>query len=139
MEYLPTQVSSKGYGRDLEKLSKVIKEELNVLKEWTNCIPTNFTYFTFFIPKKSGDNRTIDAPNDQLKELQSKVYKKLLKNEVVPNAATGFVLKRSIVDNALPHIKSRIIIKIDLKDFFHSIKEIRIYRYWLHCGCRAFS
>ncbi len=62
------------------------------------------------------------------------MYKKLLKEEAIPTAATGFVPKRSIVDNASPHVKSKIIINIDLKDFFQSIKERKIYKYWSGSG-----
>lgn len=133
MEYPNTQVSLTDYGKDLNSLSEFIGEELNLLKKWTNSIPQNFNYVVFEIPKKIG-KRKIEAPNDDLKALQSKIYKKLLKREVIPTAATGFVFKRSIIDNALPHIKSQIIIKLDLKNFFYSIKAVRIYRYWLHAG-----
>ncbi len=77
MEFPNTQVSPDKYGKDLQYLSEFIKEDLNVLKEWTKSIPSNFSYVVFEIPKKIG-KRKIDAPNDLLKELQSKIYKKLL-------------------------------------------------------------
>ena len=52
----------------------------------------------------------------------------------VGTAATGFVQNRSIGHNVKPHLNSRIIIKVDLKDFFHSIKAPSIYRYWVGEG-----
>jgi hypothetical protein len=41
-------------------------------------------------------------------------------------AATGFVLGKSIVDNALKHVGHNYVLNIDLKDFFHSFDRNRV-------------
>jgi RNA-directed DNA polymerase len=44
------------------------------------------------------------------------------------NAATGFVWERSIVDNAKLHVGSNYVYNIDLKDFFQSIDQARVWK-----------
>jgi RNA-directed DNA polymerase len=84
-------------------------------------------YFQFTIKKKSGTERTISAPNNGLKEIQ-KCINLIFQLIYEPNsAANGFVPGKSIVDNALVHAGSLYVYNIDLKDFFPSIDQARIW------------
>jgi hypothetical protein len=85
-------------------------------------------YEIFYISKKrKGKKRQINAPNDELKKIQERILYEFLYKHFVPSVyATGFIKKRSIVDNAAAHVGSKIIVKIDLKDFFPSIKSDKI-------------
>jgi len=85
-------------------------------------------YKTFKIPKKSGGSREIAAPIDGLKETQKKLAKILeLFYSDPPNPAHGFVTSRSIVTNAEPHLRKRLVLNLDLKDFFPSVGGHRVY------------
>lgn len=81
-------------------------------------------YHTFKIPKKTKGYRTINAPNEELKDLQRQIkslFEKTLK--MLPNdAAYAYVTGRSTVDALKLHQahKSRWFLKLDLKNFFPS-------------------
>lgn len=84
-------------------------------------------YFQFSIKKKSGAERIITAPNSGLKEIQkclNTVFQCI--HEPHP-AAMGFVPGKSIVDNARIHVGSLYVYNIDLKDFFFSIDQARVW------------
>lgn len=83
-------------------------------------------YKTFTIKKKSGSVRIIHAPVKGLKSiLQSLNF--VLQCMYEPHfAATGFVLEKSIVDNAARHVGKNYVLNIDLKDFFHSFGRNRV-------------
>ena len=85
-------------------------------------------YTEFKIRKKSGADRTINAPVNGLKSLQ-KTLSFVLQCVFEPHqAAMGFVRGKSIVDNARLHAGSRYVYNIDLKDFFPSIDQARLWK-----------
>lgn len=84
-------------------------------------------YTSFTIKKKSGAERTIHAPTKGLKEFQ-KALNIILQCVYEPHkAATGFVLGKSIVDNAKVHIGQNYVYNLDLKDFFPSVDKSRVW------------
>lgn len=85
-------------------------------------------YRTFSIPKKSGGERTISAPCGNLKWMQlclNEIFKALY---TASPYATGFAEGRSIVDNAQKHTNQNYVFNIDLKDFFPSIDQARVWK-----------
>lgn len=84
-------------------------------------------YIQFAIKKKSGAERIISAPNNGLKEIQ-KCLNLIFQIIHTPNpAAMGFVNGKSIVDNAKVHVGNHYVYNIDLKDFFPSIDQARVW------------
>jgi RNA-directed DNA polymerase len=83
-------------------------------------------YRTFEIPKKSGGQRTILAPRRFLKVVQKYILRQILERQPLPTFVTGFVRKRSIVDNASFHVGSRYILNVDIRDFFPSVTEEKV-------------
>lgn len=84
-------------------------------------------YSSFTITKKSGATRTLHAPTRGLKELQ-KALNLIFQCVYEPHkAATGFVIGKSIVDNAKQHINQNYVYNLDLKDFFPSIDQARVW------------
>jgi len=83
-------------------------------------------YKTFTIPKKSGGARTITAPVGGLLAIQKRLANLL--NEVYPQPPyiQGFVKSGSILKNASIHLNKRILLNIDLLDFFPSITASRV-------------
>lgn len=85
-------------------------------------------YHSFKIPKKSGGIRQICAPCGNLKWFQiclNEVFKVLYSPSPF---AMGFTEGRSIVDNARIHTNQNYVFNIDLKDFFPSIDQARVWK-----------
>ena len=91
-------------------------------------------YHTFCIPKKSGKYRVIEAPVDDLKAIQTWIKRNILDRFDVSPFAKGFVRNESILDNALPHVNKDLVICLDLKDFFPSIKYNKVFKIFNYIG-----
>lgn len=83
-------------------------------------------YRDFSIPKRSGGHRTISSPYPALLECQYWIYENILKKIKIHSSAHGFTFKKSILTNAAIHLNQDHFLKIDLKDFFPSIKINRV-------------
>lgn len=106
-----------------EKFRKI---EIKKLTYYANAEICKKRYKKFIIKKKSGANREISAPVGALKTIQ-KCLKLIFECIYEPSShATGFILNKSIVDNAKCHISKHYVYNIDLKDFFPSIHLHRI-------------
>jgi RNA-directed DNA polymerase len=78
------------------------------------------------LAKKSGAIRLIEAPKTRLKELQRRILAGIL-DKIPPHpAAHGFVPGRSTQSFIQPHLAKRVILKMDLRDFFPSITGVRV-------------
>lgn len=83
-------------------------------------------YIYFWVPKRSGSLRLIEAPKSRLKVIQRKILHEIL-NRVPPHpCAHGFSRGRSTKTFAAPHIGREVVLRLDLKDFFHSVPVARI-------------
>lgn len=90
--------------------------------------PRKSCYVSFQIKKKEkGQFRTIYAPVKGLKEFQQALNIILQCIHQPHQAATGFVLGKSIVDNAKVHIGQHYVYNLDLKDFFPSVDKSRVW------------
>ena len=94
------------------------------------CNPNNTRrrYTSFDIKKKSGGVRKIDAPRRGLKNILYYLNKVFQAIYTPSPAATGFVVGKSVVDNAQCHIGKNYVFNIDLKDFFPSITQARVWK-----------
>lgn len=94
------------------------------------CNPnkTQRRYTHFEIPKKSGGKRQITAPTRTLKSLLT--YVNMLLQAIYEPApcVMGFTQGRSITDNAQKHIGKHYVFNIDLKDFFPSVAQARVWK-----------
>lgn len=80
-------------------------------------------YTSFTIPKANGKPRTIHAPNSELKRVQGVLNKRVFGGVRLHDSAMGFVRGRSFVDHAARHADKAVVVRIDLKDFFPSIRR----------------
>lgn len=85
-------------------------------------------YKHFTIPKKSGGVRDISAPVKGLKCMLTYLNVVLQAMYEPSDAAMGFVPGRSIADNAAVHVGKYYVFNTDLKDFFPSIHQARIWK-----------
>ena len=83
-------------------------------------------YHYRWMPKRSGGWRLIEIPKERLRLVQQKILRRIL--DLVPPhvAAHGFVRGRSCVTHAALHTGQRVVIRMDLKDFFPSVQHARI-------------
>ncbi len=100
--------------------------QLKSLTYYANPEHCKNRYKTFTIKKKSGKARTINAPVKGLKSILRSLNFVLQCMYEPHKAATGFVLEKSIVDNAKKHVDSNYVLNIDLKDFFHSFDRNKV-------------
>lgn len=91
-------------------------------------------YYTFNIKKHSGGLREICAPYPSLKVIQTWIYENILEQQKVNGCSHGFRNKRSIVTNAKYHLQNDCLLKIDLKDFFPSIKIEKVVQVFKEIG-----
>ena len=91
-------------------------------------------YRTATIKKKNGKTRVLHVPFDELKNVQRRILKGFLEKLPISPYATAYVKKRSLADNASPHVGKRYLLKLDITDFFGSISFFHIYRTVFHTG-----
>jgi RNA-directed DNA polymerase len=84
-------------------------------------------YRRFSVPKRSGGHRLIDEPLPSLKEIQRWLLDAIIGRVPVSRYAKGFVRGRSTRDNARFHRAQPLVLSLDIRDFFPSIKRQRIY------------
>ncbi len=107
---------------------RAIPFEIKQLTWYANPKLGRNRYREFKIKKKSGSFRTIHAPVRGLKSIQ-KVLSIILQCVFQPvSSVNGFVQRKSIVDNAIVHEGMRYVYNIDLKDFFTSIDQARVWK-----------
>lgn len=78
------------------------------------------------LAKRFGSVRLIEAPQARMKDLQRQILLWIL-SEVPPHAAAhGFVRRRSIRTFVAPHVGKRVVLRMDLRDFFPTFGGVRI-------------
>lgn len=100
--------------------------QLKSLTYYANPSICKSRYRTFSIKKKSGSDRKIHAPVKGLKSILRSLNFVLQCMYKPHESATGFVLGKSIVENARKHVGHHYVLNMDLKDFFHSFDRNRV-------------
>jgi RNA-directed DNA polymerase len=100
--------------------------QLKSLTYYANPTLCKKRYQSFTIKKKSGADRTIHSPIKGLKSILRSLNFILQCIYEPHEAATGFVLEKSIVDNAKKHVGHHYVLNMDLKDFFHTFDRNRV-------------
>jgi RNA-directed DNA polymerase len=76
--------------------------------------------------KRSGTVRLIESPKPRLKELQRLILARLLDEIPLHPAVHGFRKGRSITTFTALHVGQRVVLRMDLRDFFPSISRARV-------------
>jgi len=82
-------------------------------------------YFYRILPKRSGGFRMLETPKQRLKDLQRRILSGILDRVPVHPSVHGFVRGRSIVTFAAPHTGKRLVLRLDLQDFFPAFPAAR--------------
>ncbi len=85
----------------------------------------NYAYA--WLPRGEHPARVIERPKRRLKELQRRVLHEILDWIPAHPQAHGFTRGRSALSNAAVHSGRRVVVRIDLEDFFASIEARRVY------------
>ena len=91
----------------------------------SNNIENN--YKVFKIKKSNGSFRKIYEPNGTLKHIQRQILKNILENKKISKYATAYQKGKSLKDNVKIHVGKKIILKLDIKNYFDSISFYSIY------------
>ncbi len=83
-------------------------------------------YHYRILSKRFGQVRLIEAPKPRLKNIQRRILADILDHIPLHTAVHGFRRGRSIKTFAAPHVGQQIVLKIDLQDFFPSIRVARV-------------
>ena len=86
------------------------------------------------LAKDSSSIRLIEAPKARLKELQRRILEHILGRIPTHPAAHGFVKRRSIKTFVAPHTGQRVVLRMDLRDFFPSLAGARIQAFFRTLG-----
>ena len=78
------------------------------------------------LAKPSGGVRLIESPKPRLKELQRRILADILDNIPPHPAAHGFVKGRSVRTFVAPHAGQRVVLRMDLRDFFPAFPAARV-------------
>ncbi len=84
-------------------------------------------YFESRIPKRDGSFRELLIPNTMLKCIQHKILSDILEKLKPSKYATAYKKKANIKSNATPHIGKKYLLKMDISDFFGSIRFDHVY------------
>jgi retron-type reverse transcriptase len=83
-------------------------------------------YHSWAIAKRSGGERTISRPQKKLAAAQQWILDSVLSRVSVHDSAHGFVPGRSTLTGAQPHVGSKVVINMDLQNFFPTIDFARV-------------
>jgi RNA-directed DNA polymerase len=121
-------------------------ESIRALAEWLQLTPEELDWFAdlkgltyrdkatpqlrhyhyHLLQKGSGGIRLIEAPKPRLKELQRHILTGILDHIPPHSAAHGFRRGRSIKTFVAPHVGQRVLLRMDLRNFFPTISGPRI-------------
>jgi RNA-directed DNA polymerase len=91
-------------------------------------------YHTYTIGKRSGSARKISEPLPTLKDIQSKILSYICEKIPVHKASYAYRKGNTIRKNARMHLRQKEILKLDIKDFFGSIKKGSVSRMFFDAG-----
>jgi RNA-directed DNA polymerase len=91
-----------------------------------NCDPALDHYHRRWLLKRSGGYRLVEAPKPQLKQVQRRIRSGILQQIPVHSAAHGFVRGRSPLTHAALHVGKRVLLRLDLENFFGHVSFARV-------------
>ena len=101
-------------------------------KNERRTLPSHYSFQ--WVPKRDGMNRLIESPKQLLKQVQRIILQDVLSRIPVHDAAHGFYPGRSVLGYVHPHVGQTACLRMDLKNFFPSIRGNRVYGIFYNAG-----
>ncbi len=95
---------------------------------------TNYFYRHFSIKKANGNDRHIAEPLPSLKEIQNWVLRNVLYEVSISRYAKAYVPGMTLKQNVLFHKDQPIVLSVDVKDFFSSIRRTKVKALYKNLG-----
>jgi RNA-directed DNA polymerase len=128
-------------------------ETVGALSEWLEHTPSELQWFADLkglgykrpqaqlahyhyrvLAKPTGSIRLIESPKPNLKGLQRRILSGILDRIPSHPAVHGFVRGRSIQTFAAPHVGRRVVLRMDLENFFPSFPGARVQSFFRTIG-----
>ncbi len=87
-----------------------------------------------WLPRTGSAARVIERPKRRLKAIHRRLLHELLDNIPAHPAAHGFTRGRSARTHAAAHVGRLVVLRMDLEDFFASVRARRVYGIFRTCG-----
>lgn len=99
-----------------------------------NAGTSDSLYDKWTIPKSNGGKRTLYAPKGALKGIQTKIRDRIL--DYAPKSDVSVAYRKGMCpgDTAKVIADSKVILKLDIKNYFPSILQVQVKDYFLHLG-----
>ncbi len=107
---------------DCKDKTKYIKTLYSI----SNTIENNYKIYKK--KKRSGKYRTIYEPSSLLKYIQKQILCNILNNKSISSYAKAYKKGISLKENAVPHTNKKMILKLDIKEFFDNISFYSVYQ-----------
>ena len=117
---------------DVDHFSKLVGVRTEYLYLIANG--TRSFYRNFRVPKSNGKMRQISAPLPLLKGIQGFILSEILYKVPCHTCAKAYIKKHSLKDNAKFHRNQQNLLKIDIQDYFPSLKTERVYFFFRNLG-----
>lgn len=115
----------------IDKLTSKLK--LNI-RQFVKIAKNSSKYYRPFDLKKKFSTkwRHIDNPTAELKEIQKRINKLILRDYILqlPPNIIGGVKDKTIIDNAKIHVNQEMVLTLDIKDCYPNTSNSRIYDLW---------
>ncbi len=106
-------------------LVELLELPYNTLHE----VLTNFPqHYSIVVKSKSGKRRKFYPPSPDLRKIQKKIDKHILRKQDFPKSMHGYVRGFSAKTNAACHVGKYCVAKFDIKNFFPSIHSSRVQK-----------
>jgi len=121
------QIKNESVNEDSKRL--IIRDINNLYYEMfykdpdPRLLDVKISYTPVKIPKTTGGYRTLHIPNPELKEVQKSLIPFLLSLGQFHNSCIGFMPGKSVYHHAYIHKDAKMILKMDIKDFFDSVTD----------------
>ncbi|MFT3691892.1 MAG: reverse transcriptase family protein [Kofleriaceae bacterium] len=114
--------------KDVDAFAKAIGHDITKLRwlAYHRDVDSGTHYKRWTVPKRDGSPRLISAPKPDLKAVQRWIAKEVTEHLPVHGAAHGFLVGRSIATNAQVHAGAKVLVKMDIKDFYPTVTWRRV-------------
>lgn len=145
IRYNMSYIKSLREAKTKPELAKLLGIKASFLTYVLYVLKPSTQYHSFEKTKKNGGKRVICSPSERLKKIQSSLSYILQncieeinhergleeKKSSSQKLSHGFVRKKSIITNTLPHLNKKNVLNIDIEDFFGSFHFGRVRGFFI--------